>query len=123
VHFTLSHGDTKHISAASRFNSTNAMKWHGEAFELAEKFQTPIFVLTDLDLGMNNWMSDPFEYPTKPINRGKVMTQLTLKKLASSSATETSTEMVFLPHIAWHGSSASSLLHPWLWSQRKSWLH
>jgi 2-oxoglutarate ferredoxin oxidoreductase subunit alpha len=51
-----------------------------EAFELAEKFQTPVFVLTDLDLGMNNWMSDPFEYPTKPINRGKVLDAAALEK-------------------------------------------
>ena len=45
-----------------------------EAFELAERFQTPVFVFTDLDLGMNNWMSDPFPYPEKPMNRGKVLT-------------------------------------------------
>ena len=37
-----------------------------EAFDLAEHFQTPVFVMTDLDLGMNNWMSDPFPYPTEP---------------------------------------------------------
>jgi 2-oxoglutarate ferredoxin oxidoreductase subunit alpha len=35
-----------------------------DAFDLTEKFQTPIFVMTDLDLGMNNWMSDTFKYPT-----------------------------------------------------------
>ena len=46
-----------------------------EAFDLAEQLQTPVFVLSDLDLGMNNWMSDPFPYPDKPINRGKVLTQ------------------------------------------------
>ena len=42
-----------------------------EAFDLAERFQTPVFVMMDLDLGMNNWMSDGFEYPTSPIDRGK----------------------------------------------------
>ena len=46
-----------------------------EAFDLAEKFQTPVFVMTDLDLGMNNWMADPFDYPEKPIDRGKVLTR------------------------------------------------
>ena len=46
-----------------------------EAFDLAEQFQTPVFVMIDLDLGMNNWMSDPFAYPDKPINRGKVLTR------------------------------------------------
>ncbi len=38
-----------------------------EAFDFAEHFQTPVFVMTDLDLGMNNWMSDPFPYPEKPL--------------------------------------------------------
>ena len=46
-----------------------------EAFNLAEQFQTLVFVMSDLDLGMNNWMSDPFEYPEKPIDRGKVLEQ------------------------------------------------
>jgi 2-oxoglutarate ferredoxin oxidoreductase subunit alpha len=44
-----------------------------EAFDLAERLQTPVFVLSDLDLGMNNWMSDPFPYPEKPFDRGKVL--------------------------------------------------
>jgi len=54
-----------------------------EAFDLAEQFQTPVFVMLDLDLGMNNWMSDGFTYPDKPINRGKLLTPETLKKLGS----------------------------------------
>ncbi len=45
-----------------------------QAFDLAERFQTPVFVLSDLDLGMNNWMADPFPYPDKPFDRGKVST-------------------------------------------------
>lgn len=77
--YTLSHGDTKHIVLLP--GSVNeCYEMAGEAFELAEKFQTPVFVLTDLDLGMNNWMSDPFKYPTKPINRGKVMTAADIEK-------------------------------------------
>ena len=54
-----------------------------EAFEIAEWFQTPVFVMLDLDLGMNNWMADAFKYPDKPINRGKVLTEETLKQLGS----------------------------------------
>ncbi|MBP9093718.1 2-oxoacid:acceptor oxidoreductase subunit alpha [bacterium] len=77
--YTLSHGDTKHIVLLPG-SIMECYEMAGEAFELAEKFQTPIFVLTDLDLGMNNWMSDPFEYPTKPINRGKVMTAADIDK-------------------------------------------
>ena len=51
-----------------------------EAFDLAERFQTPVFVMSDLDLGMNNWMSDPFPYPDKPIDRGKVLTKEDIAK-------------------------------------------
>ena len=54
-----------------------------DAFELAEQFQTLVFVMSDLDLGMNNWMSDPFKYPEKPIKRGKVLDAEELDKLGS----------------------------------------
>jgi 2-oxoglutarate ferredoxin oxidoreductase subunit alpha len=77
--FLLSHGDTKHIILLPG-SVAECYEMSMEAFELAEKFQTPVFVLTDLDLGMNNWMSDPFEYPTKPINRGKVLDAAALEK-------------------------------------------
>jgi 2-oxoglutarate ferredoxin oxidoreductase subunit alpha len=69
----LSHGDTKHIVLLP--GSVSECYDHAlAAFDLAERFQTPVFVLTDLDLGMNNWMSEPFKYPTTPMDRGKVMT-------------------------------------------------
>jgi 2-oxoglutarate/2-oxoacid ferredoxin oxidoreductase subunit alpha len=76
----LSHGDTKNImlfpcSVAECFSMAP------EAFNLAEQFQTLVFVMSDLDLGMNNWMSDPFEYPTTPINRGKVLSKEDLDRL------------------------------------------
>jgi 2-oxoglutarate/2-oxoacid ferredoxin oxidoreductase subunit alpha len=48
---------------------------------LAERFQTPVFVMSDLDLGMNNWMSEPFAYPEKPLDRGKVLSKADLEKL------------------------------------------
>src|SRR5437867_7978926 len=76
----LSHGDTKHIMIIPHSVEecyTMAM----EAFDLAEHFQTPVFVMMDLDLGMNNWMSDGFKYPDKPINRGKLLTNEVLAKL------------------------------------------
>jgi 2-oxoglutarate ferredoxin oxidoreductase subunit alpha len=76
----LSHGDTKHIlliphSAEECYSLT--MK----AFDLAERFQTPVFVMTDLDLGMNTWMSDEFPYPETPLDRGKRLDAATLQKL------------------------------------------
>jgi 2-oxoglutarate ferredoxin oxidoreductase subunit alpha len=78
----LSHGDTKHPillpgSVKECFELTQA------AFDLAERMQTPVFVLTDLDLGMNNWMSEPFDYPEKPLDRGKVLTAEDLNRLGS----------------------------------------
>src|SRR3954463_15366128 len=76
----LSHGDTKHIMIIPcSVEECYAMAM--EAFDLAEHFQTPVFVMLDLDLGMNNWASQPFTYPDKPINRGKVLTQDKLQKL------------------------------------------
>jgi 2-oxoglutarate ferredoxin oxidoreductase subunit alpha len=77
---TLSHGDTHHLvlfpsSVAECFTMAH------DAFDLAEEFQTPVFVLSDLDLGMNNWMSDPFEYPARPLRRGKVLGAKELEKL------------------------------------------
>ncbi|HWH58343.1 MAG TPA: 2-oxoacid:acceptor oxidoreductase subunit alpha [Terriglobales bacterium] len=76
----LSHGDTKHIMLfpASPYE---CFEMGMEAFNLAEKFQTLVFVMSDLDLGMNNWMSDPFPYPEKPIERGKVLSKEDLDKL------------------------------------------
>ena len=52
-----------------------------EAFNLAERFQTPVFVMTDLDLGMNNWMADAFPYPETPVTRGKVLSAEDLDRL------------------------------------------
>lgn len=76
----LSHGDTRHpmyfpSSPGECFTMTVA------AFDLAEVFQTPVFVMTDLDLGMNVWMSDPFPYPEQPPQRGKVLTAGDLERL------------------------------------------
>jgi len=53
------------------------------AFDLAERLQTPVFVMSDLDLAMNTWMSDPFPYPEKEPDRGKLLDEATLKRLGS----------------------------------------
>jgi 2-oxoglutarate ferredoxin oxidoreductase subunit alpha len=76
----LSHGDTKHIMLIPN-SVAECFTMASEAFNLAEQFQTLVFVMSDLDLGMNNWMSDPFEYPTTPIKRGKVLNRQDLEKL------------------------------------------
>jgi 2-oxoglutarate ferredoxin oxidoreductase subunit alpha len=76
----LSHGDTKHIMIIPS-SVEECYEMAIEAFDLAELFQTPVFVMLDLDLGMNNWASKPFTYPEKPISRGKMLTADTLKRL------------------------------------------
>ncbi len=76
----LSHGDTKHVILLPA-NVKECFELGGAAFDLAERLQTPVFVFTDLDLGMNNWMSEPFAYPTKPLDRGKVLTAEDLNRL------------------------------------------
>jgi 2-oxoglutarate ferredoxin oxidoreductase subunit alpha len=78
----LSHGDTKHIVLLPG-NVKECFEMGYAAFDLAERLQTPIFVLSDLDLGMNNWMSEPFDYPTTPQDRGKVLTADDLQRLGS----------------------------------------
>ncbi|HLK54066.1 MAG TPA: 2-oxoacid:acceptor oxidoreductase subunit alpha, partial [Candidatus Angelobacter sp.] len=76
----LSHGDTKHIILLPS-SVEECFSMAMDAFDLAEQFQTPVFVLSDLDLGMNNWMAHPFKYPEKPISRGKVLNEEDLKRL------------------------------------------
>ena len=76
----LSHGDTKNIMLFP-CSVTECFTMAPDAFNLAEHFQTLVFVMSDLDLGMNNWMSDPFEYPETPINRGKVLSKEDLDRL------------------------------------------
>ena len=76
----LSHGDTKNIMLIP-CSVEECFTMATEAFNLAEQFQTLVFVMSDLDLGMNNWMSDPFEYPTTPIKRGKVLGKEDLDRL------------------------------------------
>ncbi len=76
----LSHGDTRHILLMPS-SVEECYEIAMQAFDLSERFQTPIFVMMDLDLGMNNWMSNGFEYPAKPIDRGKMLTPEILQKL------------------------------------------
>ncbi len=75
-----SHGDTLHINLYPG-NMEECFQFSYDAFDLAERFQTPIFVVTDLDLGMQNWASKPFAYPDKPFDRGKVLNQQQLAEI------------------------------------------
>jgi 2-oxoglutarate ferredoxin oxidoreductase subunit alpha len=78
----LSHGDTKHVVLLPG-SVKECFELSMEAFNLTERLQTPVFVLLDLDLGMNNWMSEQFTYPEKPLDRGKVLTAEDLERLGS----------------------------------------
>lgn len=80
--YNLSHGDTKHIVLLPA-TIQEAYEFAMEAFDLAERFQTPVFVLTDLDLGMNSWLSSPLPYPEKSFDRGKVLTAEDLNRVPS----------------------------------------
>lgn len=70
--YYLGHGDTKNVLLLPATVS-ECFDFGSIALDLAEQLQTLILVLSDLDLGMNNWMSEPFKYPTTPIQRGKVL--------------------------------------------------
>jgi len=70
--YFLGHGDTNQIVLIpSTVNECFKFGW--QAFEIAEKYQTPVIILSDLDLGMNLWMTKKFDYPDQPINRGKIL--------------------------------------------------
>jgi 2-oxoglutarate ferredoxin oxidoreductase subunit alpha len=71
--YLLGHGDTRHVVLLPG-NMPEIFEFGWRAFDLAERLQTLIFVLSDLDLGMNLWMSEPFQYPDAPMDRGKVLT-------------------------------------------------
>jgi 2-oxoglutarate/2-oxoacid ferredoxin oxidoreductase subunit alpha len=78
----LSHGDTKQILLIPS-SIEECFTMAQEAFDLTERFQQLVFVMSDLDLGMNTWMSAPFRYPDKPFDRGKVLDGESLKRLGS----------------------------------------
>src|SRR2546430_768679 len=83
--YTLSHGDTKHLVLLPG-TVEECYEFAREAFDYADRFQTPVFVLSDLDLGMNLWMTPEFKYPEKPFDRGKVLSKADLDRLAGEWA-------------------------------------
>ena len=69
-----SHGDTKHVVLFPE-DPRETFEMSAQAFDLAERLQTPVFVLEDLDIGMNEWLCEPFSWDDKRVyDRGKVMT-------------------------------------------------
>ncbi len=81
----ISHGDTQSIILLpASINECFEFGWR--AFDIAERLQTPVFVLSDLDLGMNQWMGEPFRYPDVPMDRGKILWEEDLERLKGNWA-------------------------------------
>jgi 2-oxoglutarate ferredoxin oxidoreductase subunit alpha len=78
--YFLGHGDTQQVVLLPG-TVGECFEFGYRAFDLAERLQTPVFVLSDLDLGMNLWMSQPFEYPAEPMDRGKILSEAELEEL------------------------------------------
>jgi len=69
-----SHGDTKHVLLFPK-DPGESFEFAAESFDLAERLQTPIFVMMDLDIGMNDWLCAPFTWDDSRVyDRGKIMT-------------------------------------------------
>ena len=69
-----SHGDTKHVLLFPE-DPHESFEFAAEAFDLAERLQTPIFVMMDLDIGMNDWLCEPLDWDDARVyDRGKIMT-------------------------------------------------
>ena len=80
THF-LGHGDTENILLLPS-SPYECFEFGWKAFDISDRMQTPVFVMSDLDLGMNQWMTKPFDYPDKPFDRGKVLWEKDLEKLS-----------------------------------------
>ena len=78
--YYMGHGDVKNVLLLPG-SVTECFEFGWKAFDIAERLQTPVIVLSDLDFGMNQWMSKPFEYPDAPIDRGKVLWEDDLERL------------------------------------------
>jgi 2-oxoglutarate ferredoxin oxidoreductase subunit alpha len=79
----LGHGDTEQIILLPG-DVSECFEFGWRAFDIAERMQSPVFVLSDLDIGMNQWMSEPFKYPDQPMDRGKILWEKDLEELKGS---------------------------------------
>jgi 2-oxoglutarate ferredoxin oxidoreductase subunit alpha len=77
---SMGHGDTQAVILLPG-GVDECFEFGWRAFDIAEQIQAPVFVLSDLDMGMNQWMSKPFQYPDAPMQRGKVLLEKDLEEL------------------------------------------
>jgi 2-oxoglutarate ferredoxin oxidoreductase subunit alpha len=78
--YKMGHGDTQQVLLLPG-SVSECFDFGWKAFDLAERLQTPIIVLSDLDFGMNQWKTPKFEYPDVPMDRGKVLWEEDLERL------------------------------------------
>jgi 2-oxoglutarate ferredoxin oxidoreductase subunit alpha len=76
----MGHGDTQQVVLLPG-GVDECFEFGWKSFDLAERLQTPVFVLSDLDMGMNQWMCKPFQYPSTPMDRGKILWEKDLDEL------------------------------------------
>jgi 2-oxoglutarate ferredoxin oxidoreductase subunit alpha len=81
--YHMGHGDVKHVILFPG-SVTECFELGWKAFDIAERLQTPVIVLSDLDFGMNQWMTQPFQYPDTPMDRGKVLWEDDLKNMTEA---------------------------------------
>ena len=81
--YFIGHGDSQSIIMLPG-DVFECFEFGWRSFDIAERMQTPIFVLIDLDMGSNQWISKPFEYPEEPMDRGKVLTEKDLEELSGN---------------------------------------
>jgi 2-oxoglutarate ferredoxin oxidoreductase subunit alpha len=79
AHF-LGQGDTRFVILFPS-SMSECFEFGWKSFDLAERLQMPILVLSDLDLGMNQWVTEEFDYPDEPIDRGKILWEDELEEL------------------------------------------
>jgi 2-oxoglutarate ferredoxin oxidoreductase subunit alpha len=80
--YFMGHGDTNMVLLLPG-SVTECFEFGWKAFDIADRYQGPVLVMSDLDFGMNQWMTKPFEYPDMPMDRGKVLWEQDMEKLTS----------------------------------------
>ena len=78
--YNIGHGDSHSIILLPG-DISECFEFGWRSFDIAERVQTPVFVLSDLDIGMNQWMSKPFQYPNAAMDRGKVLWEKDLEEI------------------------------------------
>ncbi len=81
--YFISHGDTQFVILLPG-SVSECFEFGWKAFDIAERLQMPVIVLSDLDLGMNQWMTRKFEYPDVPMDRGKILWEEDLEEILNN---------------------------------------